>query len=206
MQQQLKFYGFLLGGLLLLSSCEPTPDMDSLIKDMVVQTGFEQSANFSSYSTYSMPLDTIGLIYNVFPNDTIITGEYAQLISRTVKDNIDKVGYTMVSKNQNPDWGVNVYVIRNYNVYQSVVYPNYYYGRGYYGYSGYYSYPYVSTLATNSTTLVLEILDLKNKDSQGRVRVIWTAYIGDVVESVDSYLKSAEGVDQAFVQSAYIKK
>ncbi len=202
----LRYWVFMPGVILLLFSCEPSPGIDSLVKDMVVQTGFDKGVNFSTYSTYAMPLDTIGQIYNVYPNDTIIVGNYAQLISRTVKNNFDKAGYAMVDKNQNPDWGVNVYVVVNYSINQSLIYPNYYYGRGYFGYAGYYSYPYVSVSATSSTTLVLEIMDLKNKDSQGRVRVIWTAQIGDVITSVDSFQKSKEGADQAFAQSSYIKK
>jgi hypothetical protein len=211
MRQVLRSYGLFLGGLVFLS-CEPSPGIDNLVKDMVVQTGFDKIVNFSAYSTYTMPLDTIGMVYNVSPNDTIIIGDYGQLISRTVKNNMDKAGYTQVPRNLNPDWAVNVYVLRNYNVYQTIMYPNYplgsygYYYPGYYGYSAYYNYPYVAVSANNSATLVMEIVDLRNKDSQGRVKVIWTAFIGDVISSVDSFQKSAEGVNQAFAQSAYIKK
>jgi hypothetical protein len=212
MRQALKFYGFLFGGLIFLFSCDPTPGIDNLVKDMVVQTGYDNTVNFGSYTSYTMPLDTIGQFYNVYPNDTIVTGDYAELISHTVKNNMDQAGYSRVAKNLNPDWAVNVYVVRNYNIFQTIMYPNYnlgmygYYYPGYYGYSGYYYYPYVGVSATNSAMLVVEIVDLKNTDSQGRVKVIWTAQIGDILTSVDSYQKSVEGVDQAFVQSAYIRK
>jgi hypothetical protein len=212
MRPALKFHGFLLGGIIFFSTCSPTPGIDNLVKDMVVQTSYDNATNFSSYTTYTMPLDTIGQIYNVYPNDTIITGDYAELISHTVKNNMDQAGYTRVAKNLNPDWAVNVYVIRNYNIYQTIIYPNFNYGRygyyypGYYGYSGYYYYPYIGVSANNSATLVVEIVDLKNKDSAGRVRVIWAANMGDVLTSSDSYQKSVEGIDQAFVQSAYLRK
>lgn len=209
MRYMWRFQVSMLAGLMFLFSCEPSPGIDNLVQDMVVQTSFDNTVNFSDYSTFSMPLDTIGQIYNVYPNDSLIIGPYAQLISRAVKSNLDNAGYSMVARNQNPDWGINVYVVRNYNISQAVLYPNYYgpsYYPGYYQYSGYLYYPYVMVSATNSAALIMEILDLRNKDSQGRVRVIWTAYIGDVITSPDTFQKSREGVDQAFTQSKYIKK
>ena len=210
MKLRQKFIGYVFGGVAMLSSCSPSPDLSSLVKDMVVQTGFDNSADFSRYSTYAMPVDTIGQIYNLAPQDTIIVGDYAKLVSGTVKDNLDRAGYTQVALNQNPDLGINVYVVRNYRVYQSYISPGYY-GPGfgyynYYPYSGYYYAPYVTYSSSNTATLIMEMLDLKNKDSKGRIRMIWTAHIGDVVTSYDSYQKSAEGINQAFLQSSYIRK
>lgn len=205
-----KLTGLALGGFLLFSSCSPSPDLSSLVKDMVVQTGFDTGVNFRSYSTYAMPLDTIGQIYNLAPQDTIIIGDYAQLVSKTVKENLDHAGYLQVAINQNPDLGVNVYIVRNYSVYQSYISPGYYSPgfsySNYYPYSGYYYAPYVSYSSSNTAILIVEILDLKNKDNQGRIHMIWTAHIGDVITSYDSYQKSAEGLNQAFTQSSYIKK
>jgi hypothetical protein len=199
------------GGVLLLFSCEPSPDLLSKTKDMVVQTGFDKNTNFSTYSTYTMPLDTIGQIYNADPNDTIITGEYATFIAGTVKNNIDKTGYNLVAKNQSPDLGINVFIVRDYNVFQYTMYPGYYgypgyYYPSYYGYSGYYSLPYVGYASTSTATLIIEILDLKSRDSQNRIKIVWRAFIGDVLTSQDSFQKSKEAVDQAFAQSSYIRK
>ena len=36
--------------------------------------------------------------------------------------------------------------------------------------------------------------------------VIWTAYIGDIISSLDRNKKSVEAIDQAFAQSPYLKK
>jgi hypothetical protein len=54
--------------------------------------------------------------------------------------------------------------------------------------------------------LVIEIIDLKNKDSQGKVKLLWTAYIGDLINTVDINARTLSGVDDAFTQSKYIKK
>jgi Domain of unknown function (DUF4136) len=206
-------YGIIGIGLLLIS-CEQEPSNTDLLKDMVVQTTPDNSVNFKTYTTYALPLDTIGQIYNVDPTDTLITGAYGSLVSRQVKKDLDKAGFSRVMPGQNPDLGINVFVLRDFDVYQSVYYPNYYggygypgyYYPGYYGYGGYYSYPSVSTYISNTGTLVIEIIDLKNKNTEGNVRVVWTAYIGDVISSLDRNKKSSEAIDQAFVQSPYIRK
>ena len=197
--------------MVLLLACQPKPNLNDLVKDMVVQTSYDNTINFSSFATYSMPLDTIGQIYNASPKDTIITGSYAQLISRAVKSGLDKAGYTQVGRKQNPDLTVVTFVIRDYSQFTSVVYPSYGYSSYYYpsnyGYGGgYYNYPYVQTYSSNTATLIIEIVDLKDRNIQNQVKIIWTANIGDVFSSPDPLQKSGEGVDQAFAQSTYIKK
>ncbi len=198
------------GVLFFLSACQPKPNLNDLVRDMVVQTSYDNTVNFSSFSTYAMPLDTIGQIYNASPKDTVITGEYAQLISRDIKGILDKSGYSQVGRKQNPDLGIAVFVVRDYSQFTSVVYPtsgySSYYYPSYYGYGGYYNYPYIQSYSRSTATLIMEIVDLKDKNSQNQVKVIWTANIGDVLASPDPRQKSKEGVDQAFAQSTYIKK
>ena len=111
--------------------------------------------------------------------------------------------YSRVKRNQNPDLGVNVYVVKDLNVSQQVIYPNYYYP-SYYGYGSYYSYPYVNTYAYNTGALVIEIVDLKNITLDNKVKVIWSAYMGDVYSTVDLIDQSFRAIEQAFVQSNYL--
>ena len=197
---------------LYVSACQPSPDTYDLVKDMFVQTSYDKGINFSSYTTFTLPMDTIGQIYNLDPTDTLILGSYATQVTQQVRYNLTNAGYTFVNSTQNPDLGLNVFVVRDYDVFQTVIYPNYYAGYagyyypGYYGYGGYYGYPYLTYQATNTGTLVIEMVDIKNKDSQNRVKVIWTAYIGDLFTTVDPYEKSVEGINQSFLQSNYIKK
>jgi hypothetical protein len=89
--------------------------------------------------------------------------------------------------------------------------PNYYFKRpGNYnyqfsGYGGYSPYPYIIPSYDNPAYLIIEIIDLKNKDAQQRVQFIWTAFMADVDAMLDPIARSVEGVNQAFVQSRYIK-
>lgn len=191
-----------------LFSCEPTPDEQKLFDQFVVSTNYETDINFGAYSTFSLRADTIGLVSNVFGDDTLIIGQnYARPVIGQVRNNLVARGYQQV--NEDPDLAVNIYIVKNLNLFQDInYYPGYYYpgSFNYYGgyYGGYYGYPYVDTYAYNTGVLVVEIIDLVNINQQNQVRVIWNTNMGDVFNSVDVNQQSLDGIDQAFVQSPYL--
>lgn len=192
--------------------CEPQPDDLKLLDEFVVSTNYEPDAEFSSYLTYYMPVDTIGLVSNIASDDTIIVGpNYARPVVNQVKSNLNVRGFQSVGRDEDPDLAINAYILKNLNIFQDVNYPpsygypGYYYP-GYYGYYGYNYYPYVSTYAYNTGVLVLEIVDLKNVTSQNEVTVVWDAYLGDVFSSVNLSQQTLDGIDQAFLQSPYLTK
>lgn len=194
----------------LMASCLAQPDVGDLVQDMVVQTNYEPTADFTAYNTYTMPLDTIGLLSNA-NTATAIINPYSKIITAAVKKNMDDTGHQRVNLNQNPDLGVNVYVVNDVSIFQSVSYPGYYGGYpgyyGGYGYQGYYGYPYLNTYATSTAVLVIELVDLKNTDPQtNRPRTVWVANMGDLVTSVDQDVKVVEAIAQAFKQSDYLAK
>lgn len=194
-------------------SCQTEPDSAELIDQMVVSTNYDTEADFSSYTTYAIPTDTIGFISNN-SSDTIITApgsDFPRQVLNAIKDNLDGRGYVKVNRSETPDVGINVMVVNDFNVFQQVVYPNYYgypgnYYSGYYGYGSSYYYPYVNTYAYNTGVLIIEIVDLKNKTPDNKVRVIWDAYMGDVYSTIDRIAQSTDAIDQAFTQSPYIGK
>ncbi len=191
-----------------LWGCQTEPDNERLFDDLVVSTNFDQSAAFGTYATYAIPTDTIGFVSNTNPNDTILVsgsdnGHYPRKILEQVTSNMNDRQFTRVDRNQNPDLGVNVYVVRDLNISQQVVYPSYYYP-SYYGYNSYYSYPYINTYAYNTGALVVEIVDLKNVTLDNKVKVIWSAYMGDVYSTIDLVEQSIQAIDQAFIQSNYL--
>jgi len=190
-----------------LWGCQTEPDNQKLFDELVVSTNFDPGATFSSYTTYAIPTDTIGFVSDTDPNDTILVAEprnefYPRKVLERVKANMDDRLYRRVDRNEHPDLGVNVYVVKNFNVFQQIVDPGYYYPY-YYGYGSYYSYPYINTYAYNTGALVVEIVDLKNVTPDNKVKVIWNAYMGDVYSALDLTQQSLEAIDQAFVQSNY---
>jgi hypothetical protein len=193
---------------LLALGCQPEPDNVKLLDQLVVQTNFDESADFSDYTTYSLALDTIGFISNQ-SQDTLLTspgdGPLASTIMDQIKLNLDNAGFQQVSKSESPDLGVVAFIVNDVNLFQQVVYPDYYYPYDYYNYYSYYAYPYVQTYASNTGALVIELVDLKNTTTDNKVKVIWSAYLGDIVSTIDREKQSAEGIDQAFIQSPYLK-
>lgn len=194
-------------------SCHTEPDTAKLIDQLVVSTNYDPQANFSAYTTYAIPTDTIGFISNN-SNDTIITSpssSFPREVLRALNENLQARGYVRVGRNENPDIGINVIVANDFNVFQQVVYPDYYgypgsYYGGYYGYGSFYSYPYVNTYAYNTGVLIVEMVDLKNRNAQNEVKVVWDAYMGDVYSTIDRSAQSRDAINQAFTQSPYLEK
>ena len=194
-------------------SCQTEPDSEKLIDQMVVSTNYDPEADFSAYTTYAIPADTIGFISNNSA-DTIITSPESELprhVLSAIRRNLDDRGYTRVSRNEDPDLGVNVMIVNDFNLFQEVVYPGGYgypgsYYSGYWGYGSYYSYPYVNTYAYNTGVLIIELVDLKNRTPDNRVKVVWDAYLGDVYSTIDRLKQSEDAINQAFIQSPYLGK
>jgi hypothetical protein len=197
--------GFLF--LFIALGCQPEPDNLKLYDQLVVKTNYDPSANFGSYSTYAIATDTIGFVSNQ-SSDTILTNSDSELVRPIIsrmKSNLEQRGYSLVDKDQDPDLGINVMIVNNLNLFQQVVDPGYYYP-SYYGYNSYYYYPYIQTYVENTGTLVLQIIDLKNRNANNEVKVVWAAYLGDLISTVSRLKQTEEGIDQAFNQSPYIEQ
>jgi len=198
--------------MLLFLACEPPVDTQRLLDQLVVSTNYDPGASFSQYTTYSMATDTIGFFSNQSPNDTLIVqssqNNYPRPVLAKLQENLQARGFTRIDRTANPDLRINVYVVNDFNVYQQVNYPGYYYPSYYgygYGYGGYYGgYPYVSTYSTNTGALVIEILDLRNPTADRKLKSVWNAYMGDVYSTLNLVKQSEEAIDQAFVQSPYL--
>ncbi len=207
------FYFFVFVVSFISWSCQTEPDSAKLIDQMVVSTNYDPDANFENYTTYAIPTDTIGFISNNSSDTIIVSPEsgFPRHVLTAIKRNMDDRGYTRVARNEDPDVGVNVMVVNDFNLFQEVVYPGYYgypgnYYSGYYGYGSYYYYPYVNTYAYNTGVLIVEIVDLKNRTPDNKVKVVWDAYMGDVYSTIDREVQSKDAIDQAFVQSPYLGK
>lgn len=202
-------------------ACVREPEVADPVKNMVVQTEYDVTEVdgavnvFTEYSTFALRLDTIGYL-SPFTLDTImldVSNPQKELPRQTfVKDLVDQLdsniqarGYMHVEDSDNPDFGVKVVILEQFSFIQTVSYPGYY--SGYYGYYGGYYGPVVNTYSSNFVTMVIEVVDIKNfEDNGGKYKVIWSAYIGDLLTSVDRDTKIIEALNQAFVQSPYFSK
>src|ERR1044071_7641514 len=126
--------------------CGTQPSLNEVVSDMVVITNYDTRIDFSTLSTYALTMDAVGLSSNT-TNETALKNDYAKMITAEIKRNLDQTGHTQVDSASNPDFGVNVMIVNDLSVSQSVIYPGGYYYPSYYGYSGYYGYGggYVTT-------------------------------------------------------------
>jgi hypothetical protein len=181
-------------------SCQPKPNNGDLLKNMVVSTDYNSTANFSNYSNYWMSLDTISYFLNTAPTDTLSTGAAVRTITNEVSGALTTAGYSLVGKNASPDFWVHIYIVENISTYQSYYYNPYSYG--YYG--GYYG-GYSTVSVSDQSNLYIFLVDLKHK-STGK-SYLWGCNIGDLASSPDQTTDTIiRAIDQAFKQSSYIKK
>lgn len=186
-----------------LFGCGTQPQLSELVNDMVVVTNFNSEIDFSQYTTYSLTMDTVGLVSNTTNEDALVT-DYAKLITTQLKRNLDQSGHTQVASDEDPDLGVNVVVVTDLSISQSY-YPGGYYP-GYYGYyGGFYGGGYVRTDYFEQAILIVELIDISKSTSTNAV-VVWSANIGDLVNSYDRSTKTKEAIDQAFVQSPFLDR
>lgn len=191
-----------------LFSCQSEPDSLKLFDELVVSTNYDAEAAFGAYSTYAIPTDTIGFVSDRNPNDTIListsnNGHFPRRVLQQIMQNLNDRSFTRIDRKENPDLAVNVYIVNDLNLFQQVVYPNYYYPY-YYGYGSFYSYPFINTYAYNTGALVVELVDLKNVRPGNQVKVVWNAYMGDVYSTVNLADQAVKAIDQAFIQSNYL--
>src|SRR5690349_18553239 len=114
--------GIAASSMLVLAGCTKDP-LDQLNEEesRIYITNRDDSANFSSYTTFSVA-DSVAVISNGKLEKKSLTDVDKGFIN-AVKVQLQAKGYTMVSKDAKPDLGINI--SRIYNTYTGVVsYPD----------------------------------------------------------------------------------
>lgn len=169
-------------------------------------TNSDSSTNFSSYKTYSIS-DSVVVLDNgeAFKDLTALDQSYID----AVKKYMLQKGYNLVSKESNPDIGIDVNRIYNtatgYYGYDD--YWDYYGGYWdpyYWGYDGYGYYIPASygIYQVTEGAMSIDMLDLKNAGSKGSIDIIWNGLIRG--EGIFNSSNSDESVKALFDQSNYL--
>lgn len=198
----------LAGFSIIYSGCAKQPlDYINSDESRIYITDHDSSANFAAYKTYSIS-DSVAIIENGKSIMQLNSIDSAYISA--VKKYMLQSGYTLVTKNQSPDLGVNVNRIISTatGVISYGDYWNYYGGYWdpyYWGYPGYgYYVPYAySTYQIREGAISVDILDLKDASATHKINVIWTGLIrGSGIFNAslaDSQIKAL------FDQSPYLK-
>lgn len=196
--------------MLVLFGCTKYPDLydDERTKDLSL-TLYDNTNDFSPYLTYSI-VDTVGNVISQDDTLALEPSKHSSLILTQIITNMTSLGYTKVDTSDNPDLLVNAHTLSVDVQHVGSYYPYYGWGGGgYWGYPGYgYSYPYYYTYTKSFGTVVIDIVDAKNRNDQThQLKVVWTALlIGATNSTGGANNRITTGIDECFTQSPYLKK
>lgn len=199
--------------ILLAVACHKEPYVDS-DNEYLVYTAPGKEVTFATFTTFDLADSLLVIGQSAKP-------EYSQsnnalALIQAVRTNMEKAGYIYTPDNPDADLGIQMtYVVKTeryvqyyHDPYWWLDYPGYW-SPGFWGnYTGYY-YPYPVTYSYSTNALMIDMVNLTTpKTGNEALEVVWSAYIGgpassSITTDVDR-MKSA--VDQAFTQSAYLKK
>jgi len=173
----------------------------------LVYSNYDAGYDFTAEQTYAIP-DKIMLVDEDLVNGgepNFIKEPYATQVLDKIKLNMADKGWTLVSKDKNPDVLLApVGVELTTTVYYGYGgYWDWWYG-GWYGW--YYPYPVTTSYSTGS--LIVTMADPNDLSPDGKMRAVWGFIVNGVLSSssADFANRVTKGVDQAFKQSPYINK
>ncbi|MBE6216556.1 MAG: DUF4136 domain-containing protein [Bacteroidales bacterium] len=199
---------------LLVAACHKEPYPQDADNEYLVYTSPSKDVNFASFKTFDLA-DSL-LIIGQSDKPVYSQSNEALALIQAVRTNLENYGYIYTPSNPDADLGVQMtYIIKTeryvkyYNdPYWWLDYPGYW-PSGYWGnWTGFY-YPYPVTYTYTTNALVTDMVDLTGEEKEGTpLEVVWTSYIGgpagSSVKSDVNRMKAS--IDQAFAQSAYLKK
>lgn len=198
---------------LLAVACHKEPYIDS-DNEYLVYTSPGKDVTFASFTTFDLADSLLVIGQSAKPEYS--QSQNALALIQAVRTNMENAGYVYTPDNPDADLGIQMtYVIKTdryvqyYNdPYWWLNYPGYW-SPGYWGnYVGFY-YPYPVTYTYSTNALMVDMVDLTTpKTGTEALEVVWSVYIGgpagSSVASDVEVMKNA--IDQAFVQSPYLKK
>jgi hypothetical protein len=198
---------------LLAFACHKEPYPQDNDDEYLVYTTPAKDANFTRFQTFDI-VDSL-LIIGQSSKPEYSQSNNALAIIQQFRVNMEKRGFIYTPSNPDADLGIQLtYMIKTERFVQYyddpywwIDYPGYW-TPGIWGdwYGFYYPRPMIYTYSTNS--LVADMVDLTAEEGAGKsLEIIWSAYIGGTAGPNANYnvQRFKAGIDQAFVQSPYIK-
>jgi hypothetical protein len=203
--------------ILFLSACV-APDTSKLSpeeKDLYV-TNRDMSVSFANYHTYAI-VDSVSIISRS-KNDSLKSKYNTQILS-DVNLQMQKDGFVLVGKSQNPDVGLNVSVLKFSDKTPASYFDFTNSSSGYLRYPapiswGYdYEYLFPSNFQydqIDNGSIAIEMIDLKNAsaNTQHKLNVIWSALISGTVSdtTLTNPGRVESAIENSFNQSPYLKE
>jgi hypothetical protein len=199
-----------IGLIALLGSCTKDPLKNMTNEESRIYiTNYDSSVNFGAFKTYSIS-DSVAVVSNGSLQKKTLTETDAAFI-QAVKDNMQERGYQLVSKEEQPDLGINISTVFNDQT-GVISYPSYwgyynsYWDPYYWGYGGYdYYFPYASyaVYQIREGALSVDMVDLKDAGNDKKIEGVWNGLIRG--EAIFNASAAASQVKALFDQSPYIR-
>jgi hypothetical protein len=217
--------------LALLPCCASEPSADDRTAGQIIATRFDPSVDFGTFSTFA--IDPVVSTTGDASTGGVLDAAGSAVVVNEVISNMQARGYRQTEVSSRPDMGINATVFSRIKATVTVTgdwwaLPGYT-APAFWGYPGgaYYAPWNYESLAFKSTTLIIQIADLRDvltADVVGRTRaidagispdggsaaaldVVWTALLHGYVAVGGTLLPEVPGaIDQAFVQSPYLQK
>lgn len=192
----------------MFTSCSKDPLANLTAEESRIYiTDHDSTKNFKSFHTFSIS-DSVAVINNGQASKQL--NETDQAFINAVKSEMQASGYTLVSKSNTPDLGINI--TRIYNTSTGIVsYRNYYdsygsywdpYDWGYGGYNYYSPYSY-ATYSVREGAISVDMFNLRDAAVTNKIEVIWTGLIRG--SGIFSAATASNQVKMLFNQSPYLK-
>lgn len=199
---------------LLVAACHKEPYPQDSDNEYLVYTSPGKNVDFTKYQTFDIA-DSL-LIIGQTDKPVYSQSQAALAIIQAFRTNMENLGYIYTPSNPDADLGIQVtYIIKTEkyvqyydNPYWWLDYPGYW-SPGIWGdwYGFYYPRPMVYTYSTNA--LLADMVNLQSDQGAGKsLEVLWSVYIGGPAGPSTAYdvQRMKASIDQAFVQSPYLKK
>ena len=201
----------------LVAGCAPTSPSDEALQSSIVVTLRAPDTDFGAYRTYYLRPEIRELTTDGTGSATVAASIAQPLLDETNKQMAAR-GYELVEEKSDADLGVEMIYVSSQWV---STYCYSWWDPYYWGYAGWYYYPYyncgASTWQTNTLATMLTTLEpSRDRDVTPPVtqppqppqvlKGIWFGGVsGLVISASDSLQKGIDGIDQAFAQSPYIQ-
>ena len=197
---------------LLAAACQKEPYSQDEDGEYLVYTAPAKDVTFTDFRTFDIA-DSV-LVIGQKNKPFYSQSDNALALIQAYRTNMEKLGYIYLPSNPDAELGIQLtyieqterYVQYYDDPYWWLDYPGYW-PAGYWGnWTGWY-YPYPVTYSYTTNALVTDMVDLTAGEENGKLKIVWSCYIGGPASSSLQYdiNRMEDAIDQAFVQSPYLK-
>ena len=197
---------------LLAAACQKEPYSQDEDGEYLVYTAPAKDVTFTDFRTFDIA-DSV-LVIGQKNKPFYSQSDNALALIQAYRTNMEKLGYIYLPSNPDAELGIQLtyieqterYVQYYDDPYWWLDYPGYW-PAGYWGnWTGWY-YPYPVTYSYTTNALVTDMVDLTAGEENGKLKIVWSCYIGGPASSSLQYDidRMEDAIDQAFVQSPYLK-